>query len=98
MAEVLALDWRCSQCGDAMTWQLVKPAPSQEQSGFARRNAASYASFPKSTNLRLLMRDHVGGKTFSLLGFRDADSLCLRLVRADLPAARTGLSVSGQSR
>jgi predicted RNA-binding Zn-ribbon protein involved in translation (DUF1610 family) len=31
MAEVLALDWRCSQCGDAMTWQLVKAAPGQEQ-------------------------------------------------------------------
>ena len=31
MAEVLALDWRCSQCGDAMTWQLVKPAPGQEE-------------------------------------------------------------------
>jgi hypothetical protein len=30
MAEMLALDWRCSQCGDAMTWQLVKPQPGQE--------------------------------------------------------------------
>jgi hypothetical protein len=35
MAEVLALDWRCSQCGDAMTWQLVKPAPGQEQTQLA---------------------------------------------------------------
>ena len=25
MAEVPVLDWRCTQCGEAMTWQLVKP-------------------------------------------------------------------------
>ena len=35
MAEVLALDWRCSQCGDAMTWQLVKPQPGHEHTSLA---------------------------------------------------------------
>ena len=30
MAEVPVLDWRCTQCGEAMTWQLVKPQPGQE--------------------------------------------------------------------
>ena len=35
MAEVLALDWRCSDCGEAMTWQLVKPQPGQEQMSLA---------------------------------------------------------------
>jgi hypothetical protein len=31
MMEVLALDWRCSECGEAMTWQLVKPQPGVEE-------------------------------------------------------------------
>jgi predicted nucleic acid-binding Zn ribbon protein len=31
MAEAPVLDWRCTQCGEAMTWQLVKPQPGQEQ-------------------------------------------------------------------
>lgn len=35
MAEPLALDWRCSECGDAMTWQLLKPQPGQEQTSLA---------------------------------------------------------------
>jgi hypothetical protein len=35
MAEVLALDWRCTQCGEAMTWQLVKPQPGQEHTPLA---------------------------------------------------------------
>ena len=30
MAEPLALDWRCTDCGEAMTWQLVKPQPGVE--------------------------------------------------------------------
>lgn len=30
MAEVPVLDWRCTQCGEAMTWQLVKPQPGEE--------------------------------------------------------------------
>jgi hypothetical protein len=65
-----------------------QPAPQAEQSGFVARNDASYAAFPKDTKLRLLTRERVGGRTFSLLGFRNGSSLCLRLVRADRPAGR----------
>ncbi|HEX6700285.1 MAG TPA: hypothetical protein VF101_06090 [Gaiellaceae bacterium] len=64
------------------------PAPERERAGFTIRNVASYASFPPGTELRLLRRQAVGGTTFSLLGFRDGSSLCLRLVRLDRPAAR----------
>ena len=49
MAEVLALDWRCSQCGDAMTWQLVKPAPGQEQTQLAEL-------MPRAADARLVVR------------------------------------------
>jgi len=65
-----------------------EPAPAGEQAGFSARNDASYASFPSATKLRLLLRETVGGKTLSLLGFRNGSALCLRLVRADLPAGR----------
>lgn len=65
-----------------------EPAPAGEQAGFSERNAASYASFPEDTKLRLLVRERVGGQAFSLLGFRNGSSLCLRLVRAALPAGR----------
>ena len=65
-----------------------EPASAGEQAGFSERNAASYASFPADTTLRLLRRETVGGKTLSLLGFRNSSSLCLRLIRADLPAGR----------
>jgi hypothetical protein len=65
-----------------------EPAPAEEQAGFSERNAASYASFPADTKLRLLLRQTVGGKALSLLGFRNGSSLCLRLVRADLPGGR----------
>jgi hypothetical protein len=65
-----------------------EPAPAEEQAGFRERNDASYASFPADTKLRLLLRQTVSGKTLSLLGFRNGSSLCLRLVRADLPGGR----------
>lgn len=64
------------------------PASAEEQGGFSERNAASYASFPADTKLRLLLRQTVAGKTLSLLGFRNGSSLCLRLIRADLPGGR----------
>ncbi len=63
-----------------------KPAPLAQQNAFAQRNGASYASFPIHTRLRLLDTRRVGGKTFTLLGFRDGGSLCLRLVPTDAPA------------
>jgi hypothetical protein len=30
MAEVPVLDWRCTHCGAAETWQLVKPEPGDQ--------------------------------------------------------------------
>ena len=63
-----------------------KPAPAAQQNAFARRNGASYASFPTHTQLRLLDTQSVRGKSFTLLGFRDGGSLCLRLVPTDAPA------------
>lgn len=64
------------------------PAPTAEQAGFSARNDAVYASFPKGTELRLLVRESVRGKTFSLFGFRNSSSLCLRLARADNPTGQ----------
>ena len=29
MVDVPVLDWRCTHCGAATTWQLVKPEPGQ---------------------------------------------------------------------
>ncbi len=61
-----------------------RPAPAGLQHGFDVRNRAAYASFPAGTKLRLLLTRTVGGTTFNLLGFRNGDAYCLRLVRADL--------------
>jgi hypothetical protein len=62
------------------------PAPKIEQQGFSTRNDSVYAAFPRGTKLRLLQTAFVGGKQFSLLGFRNGSSLCLRLARADEPS------------
>jgi hypothetical protein len=61
------------------------PAPAAEQQGFAQRNQVAFASFPSGTKLRLLLRQTAGGTSFDLLGFRNGDAYCLRLVRTDLP-------------
>ncbi|MDX6450610.1 MAG: hypothetical protein QOH16_659 [Gaiellaceae bacterium] len=61
------------------------PAPAAEQQGFAQRNQVAFASFPAGTKLRLLLRETVGGTSFELLGFRNGDTYCLRLVRTKLP-------------
>jgi hypothetical protein len=61
------------------------PAPAAAQRGFAERNRLAYASFPAGTKLRLLLRTTVGRTGFDLLGFRNGDAYCLRLVRRDLP-------------
>jgi hypothetical protein len=63
-----------------------QPASAREQEGFEKRNAAAYAEFPAGTQLRLLKRVRVAGRTYSLLGFRSHASLCLRLVNAARPA------------
>jgi len=65
-----------------------KLAPAADQSGFAHRNAEAFAQFPAGTKVRLLGTTDVSGKVFNLLGFRDGASLCLRVVRADLPSGR----------
>jgi hypothetical protein len=64
-----------------------RPAPPGLQRGFETRNRAAYASFPAGTKLRVLLSRKVSGTTFSLLGFRNGDAYCLRLVRADRPSA-----------
>jgi hypothetical protein len=61
------------------------PAPAAEQQGFTQRNHIAFASFPAGTKLRLLLRKSVGATSFDLLGFRNGDAYCLRLVRTDLP-------------
>jgi hypothetical protein len=61
------------------------PAPSSLQRGFTARNGASLAGFPAGTKLRLLMRTKISGTSFDLLGFRNGDAYCLRLVRTDRP-------------
>lgn len=61
------------------------PAPAAEQQGFAQRNQVAFASFPAGTKLRLLLRKTVSGTSFDLLGFRNGDAYCLRLVRSKLP-------------
>jgi hypothetical protein len=64
------------------------PAPSTLQQGFNERNRVSLAAFPAGTKLRLLLRERVSGTSFDLLGFRNGDAYCLRLVRSDRPGGR----------
>ena len=64
------------------------PAPAALQHGFRSRNRASLAAFPAGTTLRLLMRQRVSGTSFDLLGFRNGDAYCLRLIRTDRPGGR----------
>jgi len=64
------------------------PAPSAVQQGFNARNRVSLAAFPTGTKLRLLLRERVNGTSFDLLGFRNGDAYCLRLVRSDRPSGR----------
>src|SRR5258707_465635 len=73
--------------GSWVTGTPGRPAPPGLQHGFEARNRAAYAAFPAGTKLRLLLARTVSGTTFSLLGFRNGDAYCLRLVRADHPNA-----------
>src|SRR6266566_5569628 len=45
-----------------------KPARSEEQQKFEAANGRTWAAFPKDTNLRELLRTHVGGKIYVLFG------------------------------
>ena len=65
-----------------------KPASASVQAGFAARNGSSYASFPSRTRLRLLTHVTVAGRDYSLVGFRNGHSLCLRLVPSASPGWR----------
>jgi hypothetical protein len=63
-------------------------APDVDQRGFSEANSSSYARFPDGTQVGLLVSTAVGGDQYDLLGFRDGDALCLRLVRRAAPARR----------
>jgi hypothetical protein len=65
-----------------------EPASAAEQAGFSVRNDASYVAFPTSTKVRLVDETTAASRQFHLLGFTSGTSLCLRLIRADLPAGR----------
>jgi hypothetical protein len=56
-----------------------KPAPASEQRRFEAANGRSWASFPRDTRLRELIRTRVDGRSYVLYGFRSGNSLCLRL-------------------
>jgi hypothetical protein len=68
-----------------------EPASPEQQAAFERRNASSYASFPTTPRLRLLLTAEAAGRTFELLGFRTESSLCLRLVRSWSPGVGRSL-------
>jgi hypothetical protein len=79
--------------GDFSAWltgQPGKPASRVEQRAF-ERETRSWVGFPRSTELRRLIRTQSGGSTFTLYGFRSGSSLCLRVV-ARGPAAGQMLS------
>jgi hypothetical protein len=61
-----------------------KPAPSAEQKAFEAANGRSWASFPKNTHLRELIRTEVDGRTYVLFGFRSGETLCLKLKAVSL--------------
>jgi hypothetical protein len=61
-----------------------RPASEEEQARFAAANGRSWAAFPKSTQLRELIRTEVGGKTYVLFGFRSGSTLCLKLKAVSL--------------
>jgi hypothetical protein len=68
--------------GDFSAWLTGHPgkqAPASEQRAFDATNGHSWASFPKGTELRELIRARVGGRLYILSGFRSGNSLCLRL-------------------
>jgi hypothetical protein len=68
--------------GDFSAWLTGHPgkeAPASEQRAFDATNGHSWASFPKGTQLRELIRANVGGRLYILSSFRGGNSLCLQL-------------------
>jgi hypothetical protein len=64
------------------TWVGAAPgnqASEEDQAAFDAANASSYARFPSGTRVGSLVRASLQGKDYTLLGFRDGGSLCLRL-------------------
>lgn len=61
-----------------------KPASSEAQQRFEAANGHSWASFPKTTKLRELIRAETDGREYVLYGFRSGDSLCLQLAVSEL--------------
>jgi hypothetical protein len=51
-----------------------------EQATFDAENAAALARFPQGTRVGVVARATSGGRDYQLLGFRDGDDICLRLV------------------
>ena len=74
-----AVDWLSAWVGS----EPGQPAPSADKSAFSAANADAYSQFPTGTKLGLLLERQAGGATLHLLGLRDGDDLCLRLVRID---------------
>jgi hypothetical protein len=63
-----------------------EPAETAQQEAFDAANAESYAHFPLGTKVGRLLTATFDGEAYELLGFRDGESLCLRLLgpRSDL--------------
>jgi hypothetical protein len=56
-----------------------RPAPEEAQERFRAANGRSWAAFPRTTELRELIRAESGGRRYVLWGFVSGDSLCLKL-------------------
>jgi len=56
------------------------PVSEQEQRAFDEAQARSWVAFPGSPKLRQLSRVEKDGVTYDLVGFRSADSLCIRVI------------------
>jgi hypothetical protein len=56
-----------------------EPASPEQQAAFDAANSSAYAHFPAGTRVGRLVSVDFRGSTYDLLGFRDGDSLCLRL-------------------
>jgi hypothetical protein len=63
-----------------------EPAPEQ-QAVFDRENRASYAHFPSGTRVGRLLNFELRGRRHDLLGFRDGQNLCLRILPSVFPHA-----------
>jgi hypothetical protein len=65
--------------GDWLSGTPGKPASNAAQQRFEAANGRSWASFPKTTKLRELIRTDAGRENYVLYGFRSGNSLCVQL-------------------